>query len=341
MIYAGANIQSPNDKLNKIQLEYLYNSLRFPKPDIVAKLRQLKIVRNLDLKQYSLLKRELPYVVCAAFSPLFRRTENFAYTEYFIVDLDHLSEKGLDINTVRARLQTDSRVMLSFISPSMDGLKVLFKLSERCYDAGIYSIFYKIFVKQLSIDMQLEQVVDTRTCDVCRACFISIDKDAYYNKDATPININDYLSLDDTSTLFDLKHKLDKEEKLIIKEKKVDDTNKNKDLPKDVLENIKKILNPSHKSIKPNAPIYVPEQVNEIIDELKQYIEETGVQIYEITNIQYGKKIKLKLSQRLAELNLFYGKRGFNCVISPRCGTNAEFNKLMLELVNSFIYKNL
>ena len=131
MLSVGTNITSQADALKKVQVEYLYRSLRNPKPEINAKINQLRIIRNIDSKKYSLLKRQLPYVVCGMFNPPYRRTENFAYTEYFMVDIDHLYEKGLDPMAVRSRLQTDNRVMMCFLSPGEDGLKVLFRLKER------------------------------------------------------------------------------------------------------------------------------------------------------------------------------------------------------------------
>ena len=143
MISFGTNIQSNADMLQKIPVKYLYDSLRHPRPDIVSSIRQLRIVRELDNKQYSSLKRKLPYLVCGMFNPPYRRTENFAYTEYFIIDIDHLSEKGLSLADTRKCIEKDTRTVLSFVSPGEDGLKVLFKLKERCYDSGLYSLFYK------------------------------------------------------------------------------------------------------------------------------------------------------------------------------------------------------
>ena len=71
--------------------------------------------------------------------------------------------------------------------------------------------------------------------------------------------------------------------------------------------------------------------------ELAQFIEATGVQVTEIINIQYAKKIRARLGQREAEINLFYGKSGFSVVISPRRGTNEELNDLLAEIVNNFL----
>ena len=88
------------------------------------------------------------------------------------------------------------RVVLSFLSPSEDGLKVFFKLKERCYDSGLYSLFYKAFLLEFSKQYVLHQVIDTRTSDVTRACFVSVDPDAYYNPDAVQVDIRAFIDMD-------------------------------------------------------------------------------------------------------------------------------------------------
>ena len=335
MLSVGTNLISQADALKKVKVDYLYHSLRNPKPDIKAKVVQLRIIRNLDTKQYAVLKRQLPYVVCATFKPPFRKTENFAFTEYFILDIDHLYEKGMDLHEVRRKIQSDNRVMLCFLSPSEDGLKVLFRLKERCYDAGLYSLFYKVFLKEFSKQYELEQAIDERTSDVCRACFISIDDAAYYNPLAEPVDLDTYIQRDDVSALFELKSSLVKE----IKEVEKTSTNVSVDPEPDaeVIKRVKALLNPkavAHEKVEP----YVPQQLNEIMDDLKTYVEGTGIQLYEIINIQYGKKLRFKMGLKLGEINLFYGKNGFSVVQSPRSGTSADFNELMAQLVQSFIY---
>lgn len=339
MLQVGSNIRSNADALKKVTVDYLYHSLRNPKPEISAKIRQLRIVSRLDVKQYLELKRTLPYVVCGMFNPPFRRTENFAYTEYFIVDIDHLSEKGLAPVEIRKRIEQDNRVVLSFLSPSEDGLKVLFRLKERCYDAGMYSLFYKAFVRQFSVKYQLEQVIDARTCDVCRACFVSIDPDAYYDPEAITVDLHAYLDVSDATALMDMKSTFFKEEKAQVRQKQEEVAMSDPDA--DALLKIKELLHPKAKKKVDKIPVYVPERLNEVISDLKIYIENTGVIVYEIVNIQYGKKLRMKMGLRLAEINLFYGKHGFSVVQSPRCGTSSELNKLMADLINAFFDENV
>lgn len=333
MISAGGTITSSSEELKKVKVEYLYHSLSNPKPDIVSKINQLRIVRNLDSKLYSSLKRQLPYVVCAMFNPSFRKTTNFAYTEYFILDVDHIYDKGLDLEQVRAKIESDSRVVLCFLSPGEDGLKVLFRLKERCFDAGIYSLFYKAFLKDFSSRYGLEQVIDERTCDVCRACFVSIDKKAYYNPEAEAVDLNVYLPQENVDGLFALKRELDKEAKENEKEQQ---EMRDKEPDDEVISRVKALLNPKKAKIEKPAP-YVPARLEEIMGDLTKYVTDTGVEIYEIVSIQYGKKLRFRMGQKLAEVNLFYGKRGFSVVQSPRCGTSAELNELMSQLIDSFL----
>ena len=338
MLLFGTNIQSAADELKKVQEEYLYNSLRNPKPTIAATIQQLRIVYSMDAKAYVQLKRRLPYFVCGQFNPPFRRKENFAYTESFILDFDHLSSKQLSMKTIRDNIVKDEQVMMCFTSPSEDGLKVMFRLKERYYDAGLYSIFYKAFAATFAMRHNLTQVTDSKTSDVARACFISIDPNAYFNPNSIPVDIKAYLDESNPDLLFKIKHEQDEHDK-VIKKSDADQVSLPKDPDKDILTRIRQQLNPKAQLPIEQHPAYVPERLNEIIAELKLFIEETGLRVTEIINIQYAKKIRARLGQKEAEVNLFYGKRGFSVVISPRLGTNEELNELLADLIKAFLQK--
>ena len=109
------------------------------------------------------------------------------------------------------------------------------------------------------------------------------------------------------------------------------------DPDKETMRRVKELLGTAKGSAQKVEP-YVPQQLDEIMNELKKYVEDTGIMLYEVKNIQYGKKLRFKMGQKLAEINLFYGKHGFSVVQSPKTGTSAELNELMSQLVNSFIW---
>ena len=336
MIMLGTNIQSADDPLKKIEESELYNRIVRPEAYVEAKIRQLRIAYQIAPKQYNEQKRTLPYVVCGIFNPPYRNTENFGYTECFIVDIDHLSEKGLTVDTVKARIHDDQRILMSFTSPSEDGVKVMFRLRERCYDSGLYSIFYKEFLRKFSEQYQLEQVADKRTSDVTRACFLSLDNEAYFNNECEPVDMGLYVQQSDSLAMFDLMAKQKKEGKEMPKE---DIEALPADPDKEIMDRIKQCLHPNSRTARKKPDAFVPEQLNLIIDDLVAYIQDTGLVVSEIIDIQYGKKIRICMGMKLAEINLFFGKRGFSVVKSPRSGTNGELNDVTAQLIQSFIWQ--
>lgn len=336
MIMFGTNIQSADDPLKKIQESELYQRIVHPDASVEAKIRQLRVAYQIAPKQYNEQKRTLPYIVCGIFNPPYRNTENFGYTECFVLDIDHLSNKGLTIDTVKARIRDDERILLSFTSPSEDGVKIMFLLRERCYDSGLFSVFYKEFLRKFSEQYQLEQVADKRTSDVTRACFLSVDEDAYFNGECEPVDMGLYVQATDPLAMFDLMAKQKKEEKEMPND---DSEPLASDPDKEIMDRIKQCLHPNSKTVRKRPDAFVPEQLNMIINDLVVYIQDTGLVVSEIIDIQYGKKIRINMGMKYAEINLFFGKRGFSVVKSPRSGTNSELNDLTVQLIQTFIYQ--
>lgn len=339
MLSVGANVKSVSEPLKKIPVEYLYNALRNPKPEVASRISQLRIVRQMSAEQYAKLKQQLPYFVCAAFNPPFRKTENFAYTEHFVIDIDHIGEKGLSIIELKNRIMADSRTLLCFLSPGQDGLKVLMRLKERCFDPGIYSVFYKKFVYEYSIAFGLQQVVDSKTSDVARACFMSVDSDAYYNPNAEAVDIKTFIPAEDSAELLRFRKEVEDSVAGMAENASSSESPvvKNSDPDEDSMAKIRELLAMRPKRTPKEKMVYVPEVLNEIVDNLVASVSEVGLDVYEILNIQYGKKIRAKLGLKKAEVNLFYGHRGFSVVLSPKTGTDAKLNQLLADVVNSYL----
>lgn len=338
MITAGRNIISSSDLLVQLEVSQLVKSLKCPKDEVKKLIEQMRTVRGLSVDSYNSLKRNLPYFVCSVFTPLYRRTENFAYTLYFVLDIDHLSRKGLVLSELREKLQQDDRVLMCFTSPSGDGLKVMFELKEKCYDAGTYKLFYKLFATSFSLQYNLQQAVDTKTCDVTRACFISYDPDVYFNPLAECIDLEKIVSENNDQQKWDLLQEVKTgkvaEEEVIVEEEQLDKT-----INKENMDKIKEYLGTARQkmAIKSKVDVYVPEILNDILDELKSFIMDSGVELVEAINIQYGKKLRFMYQDKEAETNLYYGKRGFSVVETPRSGTDAELNALMADMVRTYV----
>lgn len=335
MISFGSTITTNKQPMVQINVDEMYRQTLDPQPDTAALIRQLRVLRTVDKEQYSRAKRKLPYYTCGIFSPAQRSTENFAYTKYFILDIDHLTEKGCVMADLRNRIASDSRVLMVFASPSMDGLKVMFRLKQRCYDPGMYSLFYRKFAMHFARKYGIEQVIDTRTCDVTRACFASYDPQAYYNPDADPIDLEAFVGKDGSWELIESQREV--EMVPMESESRCDDMPHNPEPGDEVMANVRAILTP-RRAIKDTQtrPVYVPAQLEEVAEDLVTYVAATGVEVLSMTSIQYGKKIKSKIGSKHAETNVFYGKNGFTVVESPKKGTDPEINQLVGELIESF-----
>ena len=333
MVSLGNNITMMGEILQRIELRSVCDLVKNPSAEMQARIRQLRLLRGIDEKQYSAAKRALPYIVCGMFVTGVRKSEDFSYTEYFILDIDHLSDKSMDIEQVRTKIVSDDRVAACFVSPGGDGLKVFFKFSERCYDRGLYSRFYKIFAHEFAQSKDIMQAVDMKTCDVTRACFVSHDPDAYYNPAPSTIRLEDYVNIIDVDAQNTLLMEVEKSISNLPekKEEKVS-------LEKTEMEKIRATLNPELVQKRENRPpVFVPEVLNDIMEGLKTHIEIKGVLVKEVRNIQYGKKLTMALGIKEAEINLFYGKKGFSVVKTPKNGTDAELNDLMSDIVNEYI----
>lgn len=338
MFSVGSNVRNNSEPLKKVTPEYLFNALRSPKPEFLSRIRQLRIVRQINESQYVQLKQQLPYFVCASFNPPFRNTKNFAFTEYFIMDIDHICEKGLILDDLRRKIESDSRTMMCFLSPGEGGLKVIMKIKDRCYDAGVYSVFYKKFVYEFSLQYDLQQVLDIRTSDVTRACFMSVDSSAYYNPDAEPVDMAEIIDMEDSSVL--LRQKKEVEESMSALTDIADSSSNAVEIREpddDAMERIRGLLNMKTKKVSVERPVFVPAILDTIQGELNDYVSDIGFMISEIINIQYGKKIRAKLGLKMAEVNLFYGKRGFSVVVSPKTGTDGTLNILLADTIRAFI----
>lgn len=332
MIQAGKNITLKDDLLQKIKPEYLYHAISNPAAELDQKIRQLRTIATIDKAKYDVLKKQLPYVVCGIFNPAVRRTENFAWIQHFILDFDHMSEKGMEPEALKAIIGADSRVELAFISPGADGLKVMFMLAEKCFDRAKFSLFYKVFARMFSRQYKLDQVIDPRTSDTTRACFLSTDRNALFNPEPDKIEIRSFIDYENP-----LESKRIAEE--ISNEEKEDETLGNPceersgqqagDL---VLDEIKRALNPkSRQGV--SKQIFVPHELEKTVELVSDRMKSLSIVMESVRDIHYGKKFVFSLAMRKAEINLFYGKRGFSVVISPKAGTDKELSEVCSSLL--------
>lgn len=333
----GQNIVSSNDSLRKITPEQLHQMISRPSPDLQSKIHQLRTVLSLDPKRYQALKRMLPYVTCGIFNPQYRRTQNFASISCFMVDIDHLSQKNIDIGELKNRLNKDDRIHMMFTSPSNDGLKLLFMLNEKCFDHAKYSLFYKVFVDRFSTQHNLAQTIDRVTCDVTRACFLSVDEDAWFNPFAQMVKMSAFVDFENQGRLDQTLYEL-KEKEVESKEKEAKKNHVNTaELPPDIMQNIKEKLNPNIR-LKRERQIVIPDELNKAESSVRSRMDELGISVKQVESINYGKKFVFELNHQLAQLNLHYGKKGFKIVKQPINGSNPELTNVSYQIMCEIFY---
>ncbi len=98
------------------------------------------------------------------------------------------------------------------------------------------------------------------------------------------------------------------------------------------------------KEISPNTPtrrvneVHVPQAILEFINEIPALCKKANMEITKLEKIQYGVKVSAKQGYRLAEVNVFYGKKGFSVVKSPKTGTEPLMNQLLHDTVYSTLF---
>lgn len=92
-----------------------------------------------------------------------------------ILDYDHVP----DLKKLIAEVNNDNFTFASFVSPSGDGLKVLVKIPPVSSD-GVYKEYYHELQKHYDNYYK----TDDSNKDLCRACYLSIDKNIYINSDS-------------------------------------------------------------------------------------------------------------------------------------------------------------
>lgn len=333
MLTYGLALRQKNDPLHKIKIETVISKVKRPRPEFKARIDQLRRIREIDPKQYTNQKADLPYFCCSLFNPAFRKKENFAAARGFVLDLDKFTEAKMNKNEVATRLKNDPNLRFMFTSPSGDGLKLLFIFKEQCKDAGKYSSFYEAFSLAFANKYKIKDVIDWTTKDVARATFFSVDENAWDNPDAEAIDINDYIDesigLDFATT--------EKEFAQAVKEQRLS-THKTEKLPLgiEVLTQIKQKLRPDYKP-KKEREIIIPEALTDAMPLILDTLSTNGVELVKVTSINYGKQLKVRISPYWAEINVYSGKKGFSIVRSSKTGSNKELAELTFQLLDKLL----
>jgi len=298
--------------------------------ELKGSIQSMRKVKSLSLDSYGFIKRKLPYFIGAKFKNNIRNSSNFEQINYFVIDVDKYGTYT-ETERLKKRICEDTRVVLAFISPGGDGLKIVYSLENAIQSLKKYSDFYKAFVMKLALQFQLEKTIDYSTSDATRICFLSYDEKVYINYNAEKVNADIYIPEFDLlqhTELFpeNLKEKETKEQsKEMISNKQY----------KAILEK----LNP--KTPKPQKKYIVPEILNIVSEMLVKEFKKNNLYIDCISDINYGKKVIVKDGNLFASYNIFYGRKGFSVVKTPVRNSNEDLLEICVRITENLLYSNI
>jgi len=340
----GENIQQAGVQMDPLTPEDLIDLLR-NNQQLREETARLRRVRAMDEAAYARLKVRLPYFSGSRFVNGIRRGAFFHEAWAIILDVDHLASSPEELQAWRERLAADPRVWLLFTSPGGDGLKLVLRLQEPCTDTKQFSDFYKAFAYDFAARHQLGDHLDPRTSDCTRVCFLVHDPQPIVNPQAQAIDWAAYLPL---LTLFEDEEKMPPASIASREAAEADDEEESPDPPneshnirpdvyRDILRRLESRARP--KPLGGRAPV-VPGILAEVMPRIREALQAHSISIQDERDIQYGKKLACQSGADRAEVNIFFGKRGFSVVSVPRRQSHEDLEKLLVFLVEQALYQS-
>lgn len=130
------------------------------------------------VKQYEDLKKGLPAVTWSGTFTK-RNAKNLKeYSQYICIDIDKLTDDGI-LKALWFNLSTDPHTYILFVSPSGNGIKLIFKtVAEPAQHKDFFLSIEKYFLDKFNI------AIDQSGKDVNRLCFLSYDKNIFINENS-------------------------------------------------------------------------------------------------------------------------------------------------------------
>lgn len=319
MMQLGFHITQAGDPLTRISLQACHEWIITGNQGLKANTEQLRRIREIDPEAYRKQKVELPYITSGIFHPPIRKKENFAASRIMLFDFDHFAARDV-MELSLEKLKTYPSSGLLFRSPSGTGLKMAVILNDACTDGGIFVHSYKAILRRIADQYDLTQQADYRTHDVARACFLCYDGEAWINPSPTGQILPTNEEMED------------------LKAGQAHLANPDKDdggtepLSDGVLLAIKEKLRLSKKA-KAAREVYVPVELESRFPAIEAAIKRFGMVVRESRRIHYGRQLTVDAGTHWAEVNVFYGKRGFSVVKTMKSGSHPELAEMVQQIV--------
>jgi hypothetical protein len=326
MVYYSTDISKSNTvPLNAISILDLVQ--KFSDKSLKYTVDKLRKVKSIDKTSFGFLKRKLPYFIGAQFKDNFRCSENFCKVDFLIIDIDAFGEEE-KIKVLKQTICKDVRVKLAFISPSGNGLKIVFKLSNSISSLKEYSNFYQVFSRGFAKQYAIENYVDFSTSDATRICFLSYDENVYYNNNATNLEVDFY-----SDTMFPF---IDDVEEINNNENSEATKPGKPVISKQNYAEILKTLKP--KTLKKKKKYTVPAPLKELKEILPTNFSNHTINVMSIDEINYGLKLKIGDTSLFTIINIYYGKNGFTVVKNQTQKPAESLAEASVLIIENLIY---
>ena len=295
---------------------------------LLRDVEHLRKIKGIDAGVYGSMKLRLPFFCCATFTGGVRHSKHFESVSAFVIDIDKYAGESSKLVALRTRIQSDERVAMCFVSPSGDGLKVVFAMETPCYDLRSYASFYKSFTTEWAQGLGISAFVDLRTCDATRACFMSSDVDVYFNPLCDVVNWSAYVAVA-PEVLPTLIAEARTDNNTISEETAAvrtfePDANCSHHIQPMVYANVLSMLKTAARPKPLQRSTFVPEPLERLMQPLINKLLTHGITVLVARDIQYGKQVQAQCGNDVSEMNIFYGKNGFSVVASNKKGTHLE-----------------
>lgn len=192
------NVQSKAPIEEKWELRQVVSQIRsgVPNSDVVNKIRKLRAAFDKNLKktaEYDEIKKTILSFVPSVDLEKGRKSENIIkYNQVVVLDIDHISDQGVDLEVLKEKIVSSPYTLCSFISPGGDGLKILIKVDSKLeVHKHAFNQLKKCFSQELGVE------IDKSGSDCARLCIFSFDEEVYLNEDSKVFNISMMMTLDE------------------------------------------------------------------------------------------------------------------------------------------------
>ncbi len=321
--YIGNNVQTASLVMQPCAAEDILTRIRTD-VQLQETIAQMRRVKSIDHSAYVRLKARLPFFCCGEFSGGIRRGEFFIQAPAIVLDVDGCAQSVEELLAWRKKLSADPRVWCLFTSPGGDGLKLVFQLASPCTGVKTFSDFYKSFAYEFAARYQLNDYIDHRTSDCTRVCFLSYDPQVYVAANPQAIDWNAYVL-----PLLPPPTPPPPQEDML---------NESHAIRPDVYREILRKLETKSRP-RPQKFPYVPELLQKLLPDIGAALAEQDLVLKEARDIQYGKKLLLTHGLETAEINVFYGKRGFSVVKVVKRTANESLADLAVFVIEQVLYQ--